>query len=148
VPIFLLLLFAMVVEIIVLVLVGQAIGILATIGLLILASVVGVWLLRREGTRTLGSFQKAMRERRVPAKELADGAMIAVAGVLILIPGFVSDVLALFLLFPPTRALFSGRMVRRAEEHARSARFGGAVVVDSVVVDDEPDDPRNPQIER
>jgi UPF0716 protein FxsA len=138
----------MIIEITVLVLVGQAIGILATIGLLILASVVGVLLLRREGTRTLSSFQQAMRDRRVPAKEMVDGVMIAVAGLLILVPGFVSDVLALFLLFPPTRALVSGRMVRRAEEQARSARFGGAVVVDSVVVDDEPDEPRNPQIGR
>ena len=147
-PILLLLLVAMIVEITVLVLVGQAIGVLATIGLLILASVVGMWLLRREGTRTLAAFQDAVRTRRVPHREMADGVLIVAAGVLILVPGFVGDVLALALLFPPTRSIVSKRFARRAEQQVRTARQGGAFVVDSVVVDDDdfPEPPRG-QIE-
>jgi UPF0716 protein FxsA len=149
VPILLLLLIATIVEITVLVLVGQAIGILFTIGLLILASVVGMWLLRREGTRTLAAFNDAMRTRRVPAKEMVDGVLIVAAGVLVVVPGFVSDLLALFLLFPPTRAIVSRRWVRRAEQQVRSAQHGGAFVVDSVIINDD-DDPAPPrgQLER
>jgi UPF0716 protein FxsA len=135
VPILLLLLVATIVEITVLVMVGQAIGVLATILLLIAASVIGIWLLRRESTRTLAGFREAMLTRRVPHREMADGVLIAAAGVLVLVPGFVSDVLALFLLFPPTRAVVARRMVRRAEQTVRSAQAGGAFVVDSVVLD-------------
>jgi UPF0716 protein FxsA len=145
VPILLLLLLATAVEITVLIVVGKAVGILATIGLLVLASVVGMWLLRREGTRTLMAFQEALRTRRVPAKEMADGMLIAGAGALILLPGFVSDVLALFLLFPPTRAIVSRRFARRAEQQVRSARQGGAFVVDSVIIRDDADDTPPPQ---
>jgi UPF0716 protein FxsA len=143
VPILLLLLLvAMVVEITVLVLVGKAIGLLATILLLIAASVVGMWLLRREGARTLASFQEAVRHRRVPHRELVDGVLLAAAGVLVIVPGFVSDVLALALLFPPTRALVTRRVTRVAERRAEAARHGGAVVVESVVVDPDEIDRR------
>src|SRR5262245_43465720 len=85
VPVLLLLLVAMVVEISVLVVVGQAIGLLPTILLLIAASVIGMWLLRREGARTFAAFQEALRTRRVPHREMADGILIAAAGALILI---------------------------------------------------------------
>ncbi|HEV2783394.1 MAG TPA: FxsA family protein [Actinophytocola sp.] len=141
-PVLLLLFVAMVVEITVLVLVGQAIGLLPTILLLIAASLLGMWLLRREGARTLASFQEAVRHRRVPQREMVDGGLIAAAGLLVIIPGFVSDVLALFLLFPPTRAIVTRRVTRIAERRAESARHGGVIVVDSVVLgqDDGPGD--------
>lgn len=139
-PVLLLLFLAMVVEITVLVIVGNAIGLLATILLLIAASVIGMWLLRREGTRTFAAFQEAVRTRRVPHREMVDGVLIAASGVLILIPGFVSDVLALALLFPPTRSLLTKRITRRAEQAARSARFNGAVVVDSIIIDTDSKD--------
>ena len=131
----------MVVEITVLVLVGQAIGVLATILLLIAASVIGMWLMRKEGARTFAAFQEALRTRRVPHREMADGVLIAAAGVLILIPGFVSDLIALFLLFPPTRSIVTRRITRRTE---RQATFGGGFVVDGVVIDNDEID-RRPQ---
>jgi UPF0716 protein FxsA len=130
VPVLLLLLLGSIVEITVLVLVGQAIGVLPTILLLIAASVVGMWLLRREGARTFAAFQQALRERRVPQREVADGFIIGAAGVLILLPGFVSDVLALGLLFPPTRAFLTRRMTHGVAPRPE------VIVVDSVVVRD------------
>ena len=129
----------MVVEISVLVVVGQAIGLLATILLLVAASVVGMWLLRREGARTFAAFQEALRTRRVPHREMADGILIAAAGALILVPGFVSDLIALFLLFPPTRAIVTRRITRRTE---RQAAFGNGFVVDGVVIDQDEIDRR------
>lgn len=145
-PILLLLLISTIVEITVLIMVGQAIGVLATILLLIGATALGVWLLRREGTRTLTAFREAMVSRRVPQRELADGVLIAMAGVLIMVPGFVSDVLALFLLFPPTRAIVTRGLTRRAEAAARTAHGSAEpFVVDSVIEADDPDRRRGSQ---
>ena len=134
-PVLLALFVAAVMEVAVLVAVGDAIGVLPTIGLLILASIVGAWLLRREGTRTLSAFRDAVRTRRPPHRELIDGVLIAAAGVLIVLPGFVSDVLALLLLLPPTRSLVRGRMLRSASRRAPVQHRPGAVVEGDVVDD-------------
>jgi len=142
--VFLLLLVGMAVEIGTLIAVGKSVGVLATIGLLVLGGVIGTALLRREGSRTMASFSEALRTRRAPHQEVADGVLIAAAGALIILPGFVSDLAALFLLFPPTRGLVSRRIARRSEERAATAvlnhQYGrpqtaGRVVVDGAVVD-------------
>ncbi|HWR48821.1 MAG TPA: FxsA family protein [Pseudonocardiaceae bacterium] len=135
-PVLLGLLAAAIVELTVLVAVGHAIGVLATIGLLILASLFGAALLRREGARTLGAFIDALRTRKPPHRELLDGVLIAAAGVLIVLPGFVSDVLGLLLLLPPTRALVRRRILRSAARRTPVRRAPGAVVEGEVV--DEP----------
>lgn len=156
-PILLILLVVAIIELAVLIAVGNAIGVLATIGLLILASLVGVALLRREGSRTLVAFREAVRTRRPPHRELIDGMLIAAAGVFIVLPGFVSDVVGLLLLLPPTRALVRRRMLRSAVRHAdtrgtdtrgagirgtgtnhTTARFAPGAVVEGEVVDESP----------
>jgi UPF0716 protein FxsA len=142
-PVLLILLVATVVEVTVLVAVGHAIGVWATIGLLILASLVGAALLRREGIRTLVAFQEALRTRRPPHRELIDGMLIATAGVFIVLPGFVSDVLGLLLLLPPTRALVRRRMLHSAVlrtpgRFASSSVVEGEGVVEGEVVDKQP----------
>jgi UPF0716 protein FxsA len=109
--ILLVLLAATIVELVVLVAVGHAIGVLATIGLLVLASLIGAALLRYEGARALAAFIEALRTRRPPHRELLDGVLIAAAGVLIVLPGFVSDILGLLLLLPPIRALVRQRIL-------------------------------------
>jgi len=136
-PVLLILLVATVIEVTVLVAVGHVIGVWATIGLLILASLVGAALLRREGIRTLVAFQEALRARRPPHRELIDGMLIATAGVFIVLPGFVSDVLGLLLLLPPTRALVRRRMLRSAVLHA-PRRFASSSVVEGEGVDEPP----------
>jgi UPF0716 protein FxsA len=135
--VFVVLLVMMVAEIAVIVAVGQAIGALVTVLLLVLVSMVGVAMLRRQGTRTLTAFTDAVRNRRDPQPEMADGMLIGVAAALVLFPGFVSDVLALLLLFPPTRAVVRRRMLRRAGERARVHRPQQVFVVDSEVVGPE-----------
>jgi UPF0716 protein FxsA len=137
-PILLILLVAAIVELVVLVMVGKAIGVLATIGLLILASLVGAALLRREGTRTLAAFREALRTRRPPHRELIDGMLIAAAGVFIVLPGFVSDILGLLLLLPPTRALVHRRMLRSAVRTHTPGRFAPGAIVEGEVVDEPP----------
>ncbi|WP_199442057.1 FxsA family protein [Umezawaea beigongshangensis] len=135
--VFVVLVVGMILEIAVLVSVGQSIGLLATVGLLILGAVVGSALLRSEGSRTLRSFSETVRNRREPHQEVADGVLIVAAGVLVALPGFLSDVLALFLLFPPTRRLVSRRMARSSQRNADALRHRQRFGATSGVVDGE-----------
>jgi UPF0716 protein FxsA len=86
--------------------VGQAIGPWWTIGLLVLDSIIGAWLVKREGRRAWQALRTALNSYRPPAKELADGALILIGGTLLLTPGFVSDVLGFLLILPITRPIF------------------------------------------
>lgn len=133
-PVFVLLLIAVVAELAVIITVGQVVGALWTILLLIAVSMAGVALLRRQGTKTLTSFSEALRNRRDPSPEMADGMLIGVAAALVLFPGFLSDAAALLLLFPPTRAVVRKRLLARAAAR-RVVRHD---VVDGEVVEAEP----------
>lgn len=90
-------------EIYVLVQVGQVIGPWWTILLLIVASVLGAWLIRREGGRAWRALVQALQTGRMPARELADGALILIGGTLMLTPGFVTDAVGVLLVLPVTR---------------------------------------------
>jgi UPF0716 protein FxsA len=133
----LVLLAAAVVELTVLVVVGHAIGVLATIGLLILASLLGAALLRHEGARALGALIEALRTRKLPHRELLDGMLIAAAGVLIILPGFVSDAVGLLLLLPPTRALVRRRILASAAKRV-PVRFVRGAVIEGEVLNSPP----------
>ena len=93
------------VELYVLIQVGQVIGALWTVAVLVLVSVLGAWLLRREGARTWRAFREATAGGRLPAREVTDGALVLFGGALLLTPGFVTDVAGLLLVLPPTRAV-------------------------------------------
>jgi UPF0716 protein FxsA len=141
----------LVVEIVALVALGSAIGLGWTLLVLLAGSVLGLWLARREGVRAAQALAEAISNRRVPTAELTDSMLVAAGGVLLFVPGLVTDVAGLLLLLPPTRALVRRRLVRAAEERSpdlRSARIRSqAPVVDGEVV--EPDAPRpdRPMIE-
>ena len=134
-------------ELYVLISVGHLIGVLPTIALLLLDSVVGAALLRREGRRTWRAFRQALDERRLPAREVADGALVIFGGALLLTPGFLSDALGLLCVLPPTRAvlrrLLVGTMARRLgplglATAVTARRRKGAVVDGDVVRSDRP----------
>ncbi|MER0238428.1 FxsA family protein [Fulvimarina sp. MAC8] len=95
-----LLLVVPIVEIGVFITVGQLIGLWPTIGCIILTAVIGSMLLRSQGISTLNRIRSEIDAKRVPGKDLVAGVMIAIAGVLLLTPGFVTDALG-FLLFVP-----------------------------------------------
>jgi UPF0716 protein FxsA len=92
-----------IVEIYLIVQLGQAVGPWWTILLLIGAGVLGSVLVKREGGRAWRALQDALASHRMPATELADGALILVGGTLLLTPGFMSDVVGLFCILPFTR---------------------------------------------
>ena len=92
--------------------VGDAIGVLPTIGLVVVTAVVGVMLVRREGLRLLREIQIDLDAGRVPADKLVAGAALALAGLLFLMPGFLTDIAAVLLILPPVRKAL-GAWIRR-----------------------------------
>lgn len=95
-----------IVEIYVLIQVGQVIGPWWTILLLVADSILGSWLIKRDGGRAWRALRSALDTGRMPAKELADGALILIGGTLMLSPGFVTDALGILLILPVTRPVF------------------------------------------
>jgi len=93
-------------EIYVIIQVGQAIGALWTIALLIADSILGSMLMRSQGRAAWRRFNAAIASGRPPAREAFDGALVILGGAFLLAPGFITDVLGLSLLLPPTRALY------------------------------------------
>jgi UPF0716 protein FxsA len=94
-----------IVEIYVIIQVGQAIGAIPTILLLIFESFLGAWLLKREGRRTWRALTQTLSSGQLPGRQLADAALVLVGGTLLLTPGFVSDVFGFFFVLPFTRPL-------------------------------------------
>jgi UPF0716 protein FxsA len=94
------------VEIYVIIQVGQAIGAWWTLLLLVLDSILGSWLIRHEGSRAWRALREALDRGRMPAREIADGALILIGGTLMLAPGFVTDAFGILMILPFTRPLF------------------------------------------
>jgi UPF0716 protein FxsA len=101
-------------ELYVIVQVGQAIGVLWTIGLLLLSSFIGAVLLRSQGRSVWRRFRLALASGRPPARETVDGALVIVGGALMLVPGFITDAIGALLLLPPSRTTVSRGILRRA----------------------------------
>lgn len=94
-----------VIELYLLIRVGRSIGALPTVALLLLISFAGAWLVRHQGFAILGTIQREMAAGRIPAASLLDGAVVLVGGILLLTPGFFTDLLGLFFLIPVTRQM-------------------------------------------
>lgn len=119
-------------ELAVIIQVGQAIGVLPTIALLVADSLLGAVLLRLQGRAAWRHFNAALAAGRMPGREVVDGVLIIFGGALLLTPGLLTDVLGLVLLVPPTRAVvrsvllrrFGARLVASASSGARTRVFG------------------------
>lgn len=94
-----------VLEIWLLIQVGSVIGGPATVALLIADSLLGAWIVRREGRRAWRALQEALQSGRMPNRELADGGLVLVGGALLLTPGFVTDVFGFLCVLPFTRPM-------------------------------------------
>jgi UPF0716 protein FxsA len=127
------------VEILTFVLVGSWLGVGWTLLLLLVGGVIGLWLTRREGGRALQAIVAAAQDRRIAHIELTDGLLVAAGGFFVLLPGFVSDLIGLALLLPPSRRLIRSRLVAATERQVpglRTARIReGGPIVDGSVVD-------------
>ncbi len=110
-------------EISVLIQVGQVLGALPTILLLVLSGILGSYLLKQQGSKAWSALQTTLASHQMPARELADGALIVVGGTLLLTPGFITDAVGLFCILPFTRPL-----ARRGLTRVVSARLLGGPV--------------------
>lgn len=143
-------------EIAVLILVGRTIGIWWTLGLLVAVAVVGAWLARRETGRTYRALDQALRSGRMPGNEVTDAILVMLGGFLLVLPGFLSDVVGLFLVLPFTRPLArrmlqalvvsrtvavvggpEGRVGRPRTGAGQRGRTGGGEVIEGEVVAEE-----------
>ena len=117
-------------EIAVFILVGDAIGVLPTLALTLLAMIAGAALLKRQGVATLNRIRAEVARGQVPARPLAEAAMIALAGFLLVVPGFLTGTAGILLFIPAVRSAIWGRMRRQLEtrmqrrDAVRQARSG------------------------
>jgi UPF0716 protein FxsA len=108
--------------------VGDAIGAVPTIALLAADSVLGSMLLRAQGRSVWRRFNETMAGGRVPHRELIDGVLVIFGGAFLITPGFLTDIVGLILLIPPSRALVRRLVARRLGRRivgARDGRTGG-----------------------
>ena len=136
-----------IVEIYVIIQVGEAIGALWTIALLVADSILGSVLMRAQGRVAWRRFNEAVGVGRVPGREVVDGVLVIFGGALLLTPGFITDIFGLIFLIPPTRVLVRRLLVRRATlgmfrvatPGGREPSNGRPRDVDGTAVDIEPD---------
>ena len=113
-----------IVEITLLINVGQLIGVWYTIALVLLSAFVGVNMLRHQGLATLGRAQQKMQQGEMPQQEMIEGLVLAVGGALLITPGFVTDIIGFCCLVPFTRIGFI-KIVSRRFKHKMSAGISG-----------------------
>ncbi|MDA9801928.1 FxsA family protein [Candidatus Pseudothioglobus singularis] len=109
-------------EIYVLVSVGQAIGGLSTVLLVVITAFIGSSLLRQQGWSTMAKAQQSMSEGRTPAIEMMEGVVILVSGILLLTPGFLTDALGLLGLMPWSRSYFINHFLEKNAERVFKQR--------------------------
>lgn len=109
-------------ELALLIQVGSSIGVLATLLLLVISGLGGILLMRFAGFATALRARERLAMGQLPEREMLQGMLMVVAGGLLFLPGFLSDIGALALLFPPSRNLLLGVLVRRAEVQAQRRR--------------------------
>ena len=131
-----------VLEIAVFILVGEQIGVLPTLAIILLTAILGTILLRIQGFALIAKIRAEMEANRVPGKELAHGAMLLAAGFLLLTPGFVTDTIGFLLFIPPIRNAIWRFLAAHMKESvvvqtSGTAHPGGR---QSGVVDLDPDD--------
>jgi UPF0716 protein FxsA len=115
-------------EVFVVIEVAGAIGVGATILLLILSWPLGWWALKTQGRAAWGRLSVAVSSGRSPGREVLDGVLVLVGGLLLIVPGFISDLLGALALLPPTRALLRRGLARNLQSRVvvSATRFGNA----------------------
>jgi|TARA_Y100000389_G_scaffold121281_1_gene118690 UPF0716 protein FxsA len=97
--------------------IGSHIGAFSTIFLIFLTAIIGIFYARFEGLNTLKSGFSQMVKNEVPAYEIISGAAITIAAILLIIPGFATDFLGFFLIFPITRRFIFGNLTNKLKKH-------------------------------
>jgi UPF0716 protein FxsA len=130
------------VELVLVLTLADVMGFTATLAIVIVTGLLGAWLLRRQGWRTLTRIRTELGGGRLPPNEILDGVLILMAGALLLTPGVLTDLAGIALLIPWTRAVFRGWLIQYVSRRwrLRTAGTPHTEIIDSYVVSrDEPD---------
>lgn len=139
------LLFVPLIEVALFIVVGSQIGVAATIGLCLLTAVMGAFLVRRQGLGLLLRARAELQAGHVPAGAAAEGALIVLAGLFLITPGFFSDAVGFLLLVPPVRRFVIAQMAKRYGDHFGVVRGAAFHASDSgIVIDGEASEVRPP----
>ena len=122
---FILFLVIPIIEIFFLIKVGEVIGALPTIILVVLTAVIGAGLLRQQGLSTLARFQQNLSTGKIPAQEMVEGILLAVGGALLMTPGFVTDTMGFLCLLPFSRKFLAGNIIKRSKNKFTAGMSGG-----------------------
>lgn len=139
-------------EVWLLTIVSRTIGLVPTLIVLIVEAAIGAFLLRQEGRKSWAALVAAYQEGRVPTGQLADAALVLVGGIMLILPGFFTDIVGLAFLLPPTRPLVRKALGWMVATQASKSRFNlGAIraqhapgTVPGTVVEEEPKSPPGP----
>lgn len=115
-------------ELVILVRIGELVGLWPTLGLVLTTGAAGAALARAEGTRVFFRFQKELAQGRIPGQPLLDGISVLVGGAFLLTPGILTDLTGLLLLFPPTRRWIQRRLRSRLERRIREGALNVVVL--------------------
>jgi len=120
----LLLLFILIplIELVILIDIGRIIGTGSTILLIVCTGVIGAYLARSEGMKTLYLIQNKLQSGQIPADEMLDGLIILIAGAVLLTPGILTDIFGFLLLFPQTRTYFKTWLKKKLSVHVTTFR--------------------------
>ncbi len=124
-----------VLEIIVMIKIGQQIGAISTVLLIFLTAIVGIYYARIEGLNTIKSALINSYQNKIPVYEMISGASIAVAAVLLIIPGFITDTLGFLLLFPITRKFLIGAWIKK--KYVKKDNKKENNIIDAEIIEDE-----------
>ena len=112
---FLLFILVPIVELMLLIKMGQVVGLLPTLGLILVTGFAGAWLARREGFRAFSRFTQTMARGEIPADAALDGIAVLIGGAFLLTPGVLTDLVGFSLLLPPVRSRVKRRLVEAAK---------------------------------
>ena len=103
--------------------VGQSIGAMNTIFIIIATGILGAYYARQQGFRVISNIQRKIQQGQVPGDDLVNGAMLLVGGALLITPGFITDITGFFLIFPPTREAIKIALRRHIERRIREGEI-------------------------
>lgn len=123
---------------------ASGLGFLETLGLCILTGIIGGAFVRSQGLRTLGAIQQASAEGRMPATEMISGLTLLLVGVLLIVPGFLTDLLGFVMLIPPLR-MAAARAIARRFEGRVNMHMGAAFAAGAGAAPESPESPESTQ---
>lgn len=133
------------VELALLVWIGNRLGLGATIGLVLVTGVLGAWLARQQGLAVVGRIQSQLAAGQVPGAALVDGLLVLLAGAVLLTPGLLTDAFGFLLLAPPARARLRRFLRRRYADRFQAVRTDGAGRRVVIIEPDEASDGTRPE---